>query len=119
MQTLKIDPLYLKTTLLEQRTGPDRAIVAHLGTLGIPGHRDVFRFYHSDVGAAQRAGHDVRTTLLCFGADVSHGHGRTRLSVLVHLAQSLTSPIRAGSCSETPLPDAGEPVHRSRAAAAS
>lgn len=41
---------------------------------GIPAHRDVFRFYHSDAGAAVSAGHDVRTALLCFGTDASHGY---------------------------------------------
>ncbi|MCZ3092552.1 hypothetical protein NYY99_18385, partial [Acinetobacter baumannii] len=54
---------------------------------GIPSHRDVFRFYHSDAGAAVSAGHDVRTALLCFGADASHGYERTHLDVLVNLAE--------------------------------
>ncbi|MDW3681346.1 hypothetical protein RA280_06230 [Cupriavidus sp. CV2] len=128
MQTLKIDSLYLKTTLLE-----------------IPSHRDVFRFYHSDAGAAVSAGHDVRTALLCFGTDASHGYERTRLSVLVHLAELPTVYIQSGPTlpedrqrrmasvagfshqldpgqlarSETPLPDAGERVHRRRADATS
>lgn len=63
---------------------------------GIPFHRDVFRFYHSDAGAAVSAGHDVRTALLCFGADASHGYERTRLSVLVNLAELLTLYIQSG-----------------------
>jgi len=62
----------------------------------IPTHRDVFRFYHSDAGAAVSAGADVRTALLCFGADASHGYERTHLSVLVHLAQLLTLYIQSG-----------------------
>ncbi|MDF3838134.1 osmoprotectant NAGGN system M42 family peptidase [Cupriavidus basilensis] len=112
---------------------------------GIPSHRDVFRFYHSDAGAAVSAGHDVRTALLCFGADASHGYERTRLPVLVHLAELLTVYIQSGPTlpedrqrrtgsvagfshqldpgqlarSETPLPDAGELVHRRRDDAAS
>jgi peptidase M42 family hydrolase len=105
---------------------------------GIPSHRDVFRYYHSDAGAAVSAGHDVRTALLCFGADASHGYERTHLSVLVQLAELLTVYIQSGptlpedrqrrlgsvagfshqldpkqlSRRETPLPDAGELVHR-------
>jgi peptidase M42 family hydrolase len=100
----------------------------------IPSNRDVFRFYHSDAGAAVNAGHDVRTALLCFGTDASHGYERTNLSVLIHLAELLTVYMQSGpSVSEdrdpirdsvkefshqldaeqmsqtlTPLPDAGE-----------
>jgi peptidase M42 family hydrolase len=63
---------------------------------GIPSHRDVFRFYHSDAGAAVSAGADVRTALLCFGADASHGYERTHVSVLVHLAELLSIYIQSG-----------------------
>jgi peptidase M42 family hydrolase len=63
---------------------------------GIPSNRDVFRFYHSDAGAAVSAGHDVRTALLCFGTDASHGYERTRVPVLVHLAELLTLYIQSG-----------------------
>jgi len=62
----------------------------------VPCHRDVFRFYHSDAGSAVSAGHDVRTALLCFGADASHGYERTHLSVLVNLAELLTLYIQSG-----------------------
>lgn len=62
----------------------------------IPCNRDVFRFYHSDASAAVNAGHDVRTALLCFGADASHGYERTHLSVLVHLAELLALYIQSG-----------------------
>ncbi len=101
---------------------------------GIPSNRDVFRFYHSDAGAAVNAGHDVRTALLCFGTDASHGYERTHMSVLLHLAELLTVYLQSGpsvredrderrdsvkafshqldadqiSQSVTPLPDAGE-----------
>jgi peptidase M42 family hydrolase len=63
---------------------------------GIPSNRDVFRFYHSDAGAAVSAGHDVRTALLCFGADASHGYERTHLSVLTHLAELLALYMQSG-----------------------
>lgn len=62
----------------------------------IPCNRDVFRFYHSDAGAAVSAGHDVRTALLCFGTDASHGYERTHLSVLLNLAELLTLYIQSG-----------------------
>jgi peptidase M42 family hydrolase len=63
---------------------------------GIPSNRDVFRFYHSDTGAAVSAGHDVRTALLCFGTDASHGYERTHVSALVNLAELLTLYIQSG-----------------------
>lgn len=100
----------------------------------IPSNRDVFRFYHSDAGAAVKAGHDVRTALVCFGADASHGYERTHLSVLVNIAELLTLYMQSGHTlpkdrhhrlgtvddfshqleaeqltrQETPLPDPGE-----------
>lgn len=104
---------------------------------GIPSNRDVFRYYHSDAGAAVSAGHDVRTALLCFGTDASHGYERTQLSVLVHLAELLALYMQCGpsvpedrqrrrdsvetfshqldagqlSHTPTPMPDVGELVH--------
>ena len=63
---------------------------------GIPCTRDVFRFYHSDAGAAVSAGHDVRTALLCFGTDATHGYERTHLTGLVHLAELLALYILSG-----------------------
>jgi peptidase M42 family hydrolase len=62
----------------------------------IPSQRDVFRFYHSDAGAAVSAGHDVRTALLCFGTDASHGYERTHMNVLKHLAQLLALYMQSG-----------------------
>lgn len=63
---------------------------------GIPSYRDVFRYYHSDAGSAVAAGHDVRTALLCFGTDASHGYERTHMSVLVHLAELLALYMQSG-----------------------
>lgn len=110
----------------------------------IPSHRDVFRFYHSDASAAVNAGHDVRTALLCFGADASHGYERTHLSGLVNLAELLVLYIQSGPTiasdrerwvdsvegfshqldadqlarADTPLPDANELVRPGETATA-
>lgn len=62
----------------------------------IPSHRDVFRFYHSDAGAAVSAGRDVRTALVCFGADASHGYERTHMSVLKNVAELLAIYMQSG-----------------------
>ncbi|AEG94534.1 osmoprotectant NAGGN system M42 family peptidase [Ramlibacter tataouinensis] len=63
---------------------------------GIPSHRDVFPFYHSDAGSAVSAGADVRTALLCFGTDATHGYERTHVETLKHLAELLAIYIQCG-----------------------
>jgi peptidase M42 family hydrolase len=73
-----------------------RRLLAICDEFGIPSNRDVFRFYHSDAGSAVSAGHDVRTALLCFGTDATHGYERTHLAVLVHLAELLALFIQCG-----------------------
>ncbi|WP_235953000.1 osmoprotectant NAGGN system M42 family peptidase [Noviherbaspirillum galbum] len=73
-----------------------RRLLALCEEHGIPAHRDVFRFYHSDAGAAVSAGADVRTALLCFGADASHGYERTHLTVLTQLAEVIALYMQAG-----------------------
>ena len=52
--------------------------------------RDVFRFYHSDSAAALEAGNDIRTGLIGFGADSSHGYERTHISALQGIAELVT-----------------------------
>ncbi len=115
-----------------------RRLVALAKAQDIPVHRDVFRYYHSDAGAAVKAGEDVRTALLCFGTDASHGYERTHLAALIHLAELITCYIQSGPSvpkdrervhdsveifshqldteqltrQETTLPDAGEVMER-------
>lgn len=54
---------------------------------GIAHRRDVFRYYRSDSAAAVEAGNDIRTALIGFGADASHGQERTHRDALMALAQ--------------------------------
>lgn len=54
---------------------------------GIPLRREVFRFYRSDAATAVEAGNDIRTALLCFGVDGSHGYERTHIDGLRHVAE--------------------------------
>lgn len=115
-----------------------RRLVSLAKEHGIPVHRDVFRYYHSDAGAAVRAGEDVRTALLCFGTDATHGYERTHVCALVHLAELISCYIQCGPSvpkdrerirdsvedfshqldpeqltkQETTLPDAGEIMER-------
>lgn len=51
--------------------------------------RDVFRFYHSDSASAIDAGNDIRTALVCFGTDATHGWERCHLQSLESLGKLL------------------------------
>lgn len=55
--------------------------------------KDVFRFYRSDVASAVEAGHDVRTALICFGIDASHGWERIHIHALRSLAELVTAYV--------------------------
>ncbi len=57
--------------------------------------RDVFREYRCDAAAAVEAGNDIRTALLCFAADASHGYERTHIHSLRSLAELLTLYIQS------------------------
>ena len=56
----------------------------------IPHQRDVFLHYRCDSAAAVEAGNDIRTALLSFGVDSSHGYERTHLDALLSVAKLLT-----------------------------
>ncbi len=53
--------------------------------------KDIFRFYRSDSAAALEAGADVRTALVTFGVDASHGYERIHLHALRSVAELLTA----------------------------
>jgi len=62
---------------------------------GIEHARDVFRFYRSDAASALEAGNDIRTALLCFACDASHGWERTHESSLIALARLLAAQMQS------------------------
>ncbi len=53
--------------------------------------KDIFRYYRSDSASALEAGHDVRTALVTFGVDASHGYERIHSHALRSLAELLTA----------------------------
>lgn len=63
----------------------------------IPFQKDIFRYYRSDSASAIEAGHDVRTALVAFGIDASHGYERIHVDALTAVAslvvQYLVSPL--------------------------
>jgi peptidase M42 family hydrolase len=80
------------TVAMGDGVGPfDYHLTRKLATLAaehdVDAVRDVFDFYRSDVAAAVEAGAHARVALLGFGVDATHGHERTHLTGLEHLAQ--------------------------------
>ena len=80
------------TICVQDQSGPfdyhlTRKLIGIAEKYDIPHRRDVFRFYRSDSAAAVEAGNDIRTALIGFGADASHGYERTHRDALVALAR--------------------------------
>jgi peptidase M42 family hydrolase len=83
------------TIAMGDSTGPFDYHLTHkmLGLcreFGIEHQRDVFKFYRCDAASAIEAGNDLRVSLVCFGADASHGYERTHLESLRALSELLT-----------------------------
>jgi putative aminopeptidase FrvX len=57
--------------------------------------RDVFRYYSSDAAAALEAGNDIRTALICFALDGSHGYERTHVDSLIEVARLIALYMQA------------------------
>lgn len=62
---------------------------------GTPHQRNVSRYYHSDSASAVEAGNDLRTALICFGVDASHGHERIHRNALESLVRLVTAYMRS------------------------
>jgi peptidase M42 family hydrolase len=57
--------------------------------------KDVFRHYRSDSASAIEAGADVRTALVTFGVDASHGYERIHMHALRSLSELITAYVRS------------------------
>ena len=80
---------------MSDSTGPfdfhlTRRLLLLAAEAGIPAQRDVYNFYRSDVASAIESGAEMRAALLGFGVDASHGHERTHLDGIRHVAELLT-----------------------------
>jgi peptidase M42 family hydrolase len=51
--------------------------------------RNVFKYYRCDSASAIEAGNDIRTALVCFGTDATHGYERCHKDSLTALGQLL------------------------------
>ncbi|GHC09369.1 osmoprotectant NAGGN system M42 family peptidase [Cerasicoccus arenae] len=75
------------TIAMADSTGPfDFHLTHHLLNLckknEIAHQRDIFKYYRCDSASALEAGNDIRTALVTFGLDASHGYERTHLDAL-------------------------------------
>ena len=85
---------YGVTIAMQDSSGPfdwhlTRSLIELCQKHGIPFSRDVFRWYRSDAAAAVEAGNDIRTALLCFALDSSHGYERTHIESVEALSRLL------------------------------
>lgn len=84
------------TIAMADQTGPfdwhlSRKLVQLARDHDIPHQKDVFRYYRSDSASALESGADIRTALVTFGIDASHGYERIHESALVNVARLLVA----------------------------
>jgi peptidase M42 family hydrolase len=92
---------YNVTIAMMDSSGPfdfhlSRWLIALARKHGIRHDRDVFRYYRSDAASAVESGNDLRTALMCFGVDGSHGYERTHLRSLASLTELLMVYLQSG-----------------------
>lgn len=88
------------TIAMADQTGPfdwhlSHKLVQLARSHNIPHQKDVFRYYRSDSASALESGADIRTALLAFGIDASHGYERIHESALSDLAHLLVSYVES------------------------
>ncbi len=87
---------YGVTVCMADQTGPfDYHLTQKLVRLcrdnDIRFQKDIFRHYRSDSASAVEAGADIRTALITFGVDASHGYERIHMHALRSLAELVTA----------------------------
>jgi peptidase M42 family hydrolase len=88
------------TIAMADSTGPfDYHLTRHLIDIcrreAIVHQRDVFRYYRSDSATAVEAGNDIRTALVTFGIDASHGYERTNIDSIESVARLLMHYLKS------------------------
>ncbi len=90
------------TIAMQDSSGPfdwhlSRSLIDLCQRYRIKHSRDVFNHYRSDSAAALEAGSDIRTALVCFGLDASHGYERVHLDSLLALTRLLVLYVQSSS----------------------
>ncbi len=88
------------TICMKDSTGPFDYHLTHklldlCASHGIRHKRDVFKYYRCDSASAIEAGNDIRTALVCFGTDATHGFERCHEKSLIALGELLSVYIQA------------------------
>ena len=86
------------TIAMADQTGPfdwhlTRKLVGLCREHDIVFQKDIFRYYRSDSASAIEAGHDVRSALVTFGVDASHGYERIHMHALRSVAELITTYV--------------------------
>jgi len=86
------------TLAMADQTGPfdyhlSKKLVGLCRDNDIRFQKDVFRYYRSDSASALEAGADVRTALVTFGIDASHGYERIHIHALRSVAELITAYV--------------------------
>ena len=84
------------TIAMADQTGPfdyhlTKKLVALCQENEIRYQKDIFKYYRSDSASAIEAGADVRTALITFGVDASHGYERIHTHALRSLSELITA----------------------------
>jgi len=87
------------TVAMQDSSGPmdyhlTRKLLALGAELGLDVRRDVYNHYRSDSAAALESGAEMRTALVGFGVDASHGYERTHLDAIRSVAELLAAYVR-------------------------
>ncbi|RRJ82941.1 osmoprotectant NAGGN system M42 family peptidase [Aestuariirhabdus litorea] len=108
------------TIAMQDSTGPfdwylTRSLTGLCEHYGVEHSRDLFRYYRSDAASALEAGNDIRTALVCFALDASHGYERTHRDSVAAVAKLLMLYMQSGPLFKRdrhaigPLEDFAEP----------
>lgn len=101
------------TVAMADQTGPfdyhlTKKLVELCRSNDIRYQKDIFRHYRSDSASAVEAGADVRTALITFGVDASHGYERIHMHALRSLAELITAYALSPVKIERDLEDIGD-----------
>ncbi|MCB0393280.1 MAG: osmoprotectant NAGGN system M42 family peptidase [Bdellovibrionales bacterium] len=100
------------TIAMKDSTGPfDYHLTKHLlgicSELKLNHSRDVFRYYRCDAASAIEAGNDIRTALVCFSCDGSHGYERTHIHSLKELKRLLLGYLESNPVNRSDAKEMG------------
>ena len=104
---------YGVTVCMADSNGPfDYHLTHHLIRLcrenGIEHHRDLFKYYKCDSASAIEAGNDIRTALVCFGTDATHGYERCHEKTLMALGHLLLQYVASDPLFERDRKELGD-----------